>query len=131
MDAEGKQKGADMAAKTMTATELAVELATDPRTVRKFLRSPQGTGKVGKGHRHEIKAGQLKSLRTRFAKWEASREAEAKAKAEAATTDAKDDAKAAKPKAEPKAKKAKAEKPAPEVADAPQIEAPAEAEITA
>lgn len=58
---------------TITPKELAAELDTDPRTLRKFLRSPQGfDAKVGKGHRWSIESRQVRSLKVRFAKWVAS-----------------------------------------------------------
>jgi hypothetical protein len=56
--------------KTLTPKELAIELDTDPRTVRKFLRSEEGMNdKVGKGQRWAIEARQVRSLKVRFAKW--------------------------------------------------------------
>lgn len=56
--------------KTLTPKELAVELDATPRTVRKFLRSPQGMDmKVGKGQRWAIEAKNVRSLKTRFSKW--------------------------------------------------------------
>ena len=62
-------------AKTLTPKELAVELGTDARTVRKFLRSSDGLdAKVGKGQRWAIEARQVRSLRSRFEKWNAIRE---------------------------------------------------------
>jgi hypothetical protein len=62
--------------KTLTPAELAVELGTDPKTCRKFLRSSEGLDrKVGKGHRWAIEAKQVRSLKSRFAKWEAARQA--------------------------------------------------------
>lgn len=61
---------------TITPKELAVQLDSDPRTVRKFLRSEQGmNAKVGKGQRWAIEAKQVRSLRKRFEAWEAARKA--------------------------------------------------------
>lgn len=88
------------ATKTLTATELAEQLKTDPRTVRKFIRDT--VGKVGKGNRHEIKSGQVATLRKQFTAWTKSREAAAEKAAEA---------KAPKAEAAPKVEKPKAEKP--------------------
>lgn len=63
---------------TITPKELAVRLDTDPRTVRKFLRSPEGmNAKVGKGQRWAIEANQVRSLKARFARWEAAKATEA------------------------------------------------------
>lgn len=68
---------------TITPTELAEEIGTTPRTVRKFLRSEQGKGtKVGKGARWAIEKREVAALKKRFTKWFAD---EAKARAERAT----------------------------------------------
>jgi hypothetical protein len=59
---------------TITVKDLATELNTDPRTTRKFLRSEQGLDmKVGKGQRWTIEAKQVRSLKARYAKWDAAR----------------------------------------------------------
>lgn len=61
---------------TITPKELAAELGTDGRTIRKFLRSPQGLdAKVGKGQRWAIEAKQVRSLKAKFAKWDEARKA--------------------------------------------------------
>jgi hypothetical protein len=61
---------------TITTTELATALETDPRTVRKFLRSDEGKGtKVGKGARWGIEKREVAALRKRFAKWDEARKA--------------------------------------------------------
>jgi hypothetical protein len=66
--------------KTLTPAELALQCDTDPRTMRKFLRSDEGMGmKVGKGHRWAIEAKQVRSLKSKFAKWDAARNAPAPA----------------------------------------------------
>lgn len=61
----------------ITATELANELGTDGRTVRKFLRSitPKDE-QPGKGSRWSIDGNKrsVNSLRKRFAEWTAERE---------------------------------------------------------
>jgi hypothetical protein len=74
---------------TLTPKELATQIGTDPKTVRKFLRSTEGLDrKVGKGHRWSIEAKQVKGLKSRFGKWDAARREEiarnAAARAEAA-----------------------------------------------
>lgn len=61
---------------TLTAKELATELNTDPRTVRKFLRSlskENETATPGKGSRWAIEKKEVRSLRTKFNKWDADR----------------------------------------------------------
>lgn len=82
--------------KTLTPAELAQAIGTDPKTVRKFLRSPEGLDrKVGKGHRWAIEAKQVRSLKARFVKWEAARQAaiaEARAARAAEAQKAADDA---------------------------------------
>lgn len=63
-------------AKTLTPKELAVELNSDPRTVRKFLRAEakeNGTETPGKGSRWSIEARQVRSLRKRFDAWVAAK----------------------------------------------------------
>ena len=49
----------------MTPKELAAEFDTDPRTIRKFLRSLT-TDRAGKGGRWEIDPADLDALRDRF-----------------------------------------------------------------
>lgn len=73
-----------MAATLMTPADLATELGTDARTVRKFLRSitPRDE-QPGKGSRWNIEKKQLRSLRSQYAKWEKAL-AEARAAREAA-----------------------------------------------
>jgi hypothetical protein len=80
-------------AKTITPAELAQKLGTDPKTARKFLRSPEGLDrKVGKGHRWAIEASDVRGLKARFGKWEAARREEiarrAAERAETARNDA-------------------------------------------
>ena len=62
--------------KIITPKELAVQLDTDARTVRKFLRSDakaNGTETPGKGSRWEIEARSVRSLQKRFNAWNAAR----------------------------------------------------------
>lgn len=69
---------------TMTTADIATELNTTPRTLRKFLRADakaKGATTPGKGARYAIEKRELRSLRTRFAAWEAARDAERAAKA--------------------------------------------------
>jgi hypothetical protein len=60
----------------LTSAELATELETDGRTVRKFLRSvTPKDAQPGKGSRWSIEKKQLRTLRKQFADWTAAREA--------------------------------------------------------
>lgn len=72
-----------MASTTLTTTELASELETDGRTLRKFLRDTRGDGKavVGKGARYSFEKREVRSLKSQFAKWSAAKAAEKAAKA--------------------------------------------------
>lgn len=57
---------------TLTATELAADFKTTPKTVRSFLRDDARSRELpipGKGARWAIEAREVRSLRTRFAKW--------------------------------------------------------------
>lgn len=56
-------------AQTLTPKEIAQEWGTDARTLRKFLRSPNGTGKVGQGNRHAIDRKALNRLHKAFIAW--------------------------------------------------------------
>ena len=63
-----------MAATVLSPAALAVELGSDARTVRKFLRSiTPKEDQPGKGSRWGIEKKHLRSLRTQFAKWDAAR----------------------------------------------------------
>lgn len=61
----------------MTTTELATELATTPRELRKFLRS-EGQG-VGKGSRYALPSSkrEVTKMATRFAAWTEAKQAKA------------------------------------------------------
>lgn len=76
--------------KTLTVKEVADQLDTDPRTLRKFLRKEvrDAGGKVGedtpgKGGRYALEAKQVTQLRKRFAAWEV-KESEARSQRAAA-----------------------------------------------
>ena len=72
---------------TMTTTEIAADLDTTPRTLRKFLRADakeRGTETPGKGSRYAIEKRDMRALRSRFAKWVAANE---KGADDAPTTD--------------------------------------------
>jgi hypothetical protein len=86
--------------KTLTPKEIAVDFGTDPKTLRKFLRSITPVDdRPGKGSRWSIpgNAKNLKSLRTQFDAWEIKRKEDAarraeEAAAQAATDEVEDDA---------------------------------------
>lgn len=63
-----------MAATLLTPADLATELDTDSRTVRKFLRSiTPKDAQPGKGSRWSIEKKSLRSLRKQYADWDAAR----------------------------------------------------------
>lgn len=71
----------------ITTTELATELGTDSRTVRKFLRADarsRGEAIPGKGARWSIERREVRSLKKRFDAWSAAQDEarEARAKVE-------------------------------------------------
>lgn len=75
-----------------TTADIAAKFDTTPRTLRKFLRSADGTdSQVGKGKRWGIEGKQVRSLQARFKKWEAAQEEDRAARA-AAKLEAADDA---------------------------------------
>lgn len=64
-----------MAATVLTAAELATELETDARTIRKFLRSvTPKENQPGKGARWNIEKKNLRTLRKQYADWDAARQ---------------------------------------------------------
>jgi hypothetical protein len=74
----------------LSASELAAELDTDSRTVRKFLRSvTPKDAQPGKGSRWGIEKKQVRSLRSQFVKFQA---AQAEKAAQDATQTPEDDA---------------------------------------
>lgn len=67
---------------TLSAKELAQELGTDGRTVRKYLRATvraAGIANPGKGQRWSIDRKDVRKIRKDFAVWEAARVAAAEA----------------------------------------------------
>lgn len=85
-----------MPAKTMTTADLADALSTDPRTLRKFLRSSASpVASVGKGKRYSLPATKaaLTDFGKKFNVWNAAQaDAKAKATPPAPTDDAPADA---------------------------------------
>lgn len=62
-------------AQTLSPAELAVELESDARTVRKFLRSiTPKENQPGKGSRWSIEKRQLRTLRKQYTEWDAARQ---------------------------------------------------------
>lgn len=59
---------------SISVKELAVEAGTDPRTMRKFLRSEaSGIEPVGKGSRYSFEKRQIAGLKKKFSKWDEDR----------------------------------------------------------
>jgi hypothetical protein len=54
---------------TITPKEFAAKVESDPRTVRKFLRSIDRVESPGKGGRYAIEAKQVASLKKGFNAW--------------------------------------------------------------
>lgn len=98
----------------MTTSEVADELGTDPKTLRKFFRSDKcDITPVGQGKRYAITADDIDDLKTSFGLW---------AGGKAKKADEGDDAEPKPDKAPAKAKKTKKGKkaaPAPVVVDDP------------
>ena len=62
------------APKTITTTELAEQLETDPKTLRRFLRSDSSPVEtVGKGHRYILDPKTTKMVQKAFTAWATSR----------------------------------------------------------
>lgn len=76
---------------TLTTTELAAQLSTTPRTLRKFLRN-QAMG-VGKGSRYALPATkrEISSLNKKFIAWGADEAKKAEARNAAKTVEAVDE----------------------------------------
>lgn len=71
-------------AETITTKDLATALETDPRTLRKFLRSvTDKEAQPGKGSRWSFEKRQIRTYRAQFTKWQAA-QAERKAATEVA-----------------------------------------------
>lgn len=65
-----------MAATIYTTAQVAEKFDTTTRTLRKFLRSPEGfDAKVGKGQRWGIEAKKVQGLQKRFNAWLAAADA--------------------------------------------------------
>jgi hypothetical protein len=77
--------------KTLTPKEIAVEFQTDPKTLRKFLRSiTPKDDQPGKGSRWSVPANakSLTKLRSQFDAWEIKRKEDAARRAEEAAAQA-------------------------------------------
>lgn len=76
-------------ATTLTVTDLAAELGTDPRTARKFLRSITALDEQpGKGGRWGIPKAKVRTLRSQFTKFTADADAKAAEREAAKAADA-------------------------------------------
>lgn len=65
-ETEEAEEGEDF----LSAKEAAMRIGTDGRTLRKFLRSPQGKGRlVGQGNRWAIDPDDLDELKIKFSNW--------------------------------------------------------------
>lgn len=78
-----------MTATTLTTAQLADEIGTTPKTLRKFLRADArshdaGDTLPGKGSRYAIDRKAVKGLKTRYAKWDAAEKAARAARAQLA-----------------------------------------------
>lgn len=74
---------------TITINELATDLDSTPREVRKFLRSVTPVEEQpGKGHRWQIEKRQVRGLKTQFAKHQAEVKSEKDAPADLVDADA-------------------------------------------
>lgn len=82
-----------MAATIFNTNQVAEKFETTPRTLRKFLRSPEGMdAKVGKGQRWGIEAKKVASLQKRFNAWQAANAAKNSPSTDEATPAEGDDA---------------------------------------
>jgi predicted transcriptional regulator len=73
----------------MNTTEIASELNTTPKTLRKFLRADLRERDIaipGKGSRYSIERKELRGLKSRFSKWQIAESAK-RANAKNADTD--------------------------------------------
>lgn len=69
-----------MAAAVLNTRELADQLDTDPKTLRRFFRSPESpVDRVGQGNRYIIERRQLAKLRREFTAWKSSHTRQANA----------------------------------------------------
>lgn len=65
-------------ATTLSTAEMAERLDTDPRTLRRFLRSDSSpVERVGKGNRYHVPASTFRTLKKAFTKWNESHTAQA------------------------------------------------------
>src|SRR6478752_2385677 len=82
-----------MAGTTLTTAQLAEEIGTTPKYLRKFLRADArskdaGDTLPGKGGRYAIDRSKVKGLKTRFVKWDAAEKDALAARAAAADAQA-------------------------------------------
>ncbi|WP_124712548.1 hypothetical protein [Mycolicibacterium nivoides] len=69
-------------APALSTKDVADKVGTDPKTLRIFLRASDDYEAVGSGSRYSFTAKDVPTLKTRFNKWQAEREAAKNAKAD-------------------------------------------------
>ena len=92
---QGGERIEGMIIMTQTTAALAASLETTPRTLRKFLRSPEsGIESVGKGSRYALPASkrEVNALKKKFTAWDEARNAPQGADEGVEAIDAPDDA---------------------------------------
>lgn len=72
---KNNERMAEMAAKTFTPKEIAEDLGTDGKTLRKFLRSTFPEAAPGKGNRWALTSKQVREVKKGFKVWDESRRA--------------------------------------------------------
>jgi len=74
----------------LTTADIATELNTTTRTLRKFLRADakeRGIATPGKGSRYMIEKKELRGMRTRFTKWNDAQNAKNESNTDSIPTD--------------------------------------------
>jgi hypothetical protein len=64
-----------MTTPTLSTKDVAERVGTDPKTLRVFLRASSDYEAPGSGARYSFTAKDVPTMKTRFAKWQAEREA--------------------------------------------------------
>lgn len=66
-----RRRGGDSEmAQTMTTAQVADEVGTDPKRLRRFLRSNSSpVAPAGQGHRYSIERKDLKAIKAKFQEW--------------------------------------------------------------
>jgi hypothetical protein len=74
-------------AEKFSAKEAAIQVGTDARTLRKFLRASDDFDAVGQGNRYEFTSKEIKALKKKFDAWASKKPTTAKVKDEAPIED--------------------------------------------